>query len=123
MPSADALDVGHGIGEAGRKTRVIGKLTTVHVRQSTRRGLYGDGGGLWLQVSAGGARSWVFRFKEDGRLRVMGLGSIHTISLAEAREAALQCRKLRREGIDPIEHRRAKRTAAKVEGAKAISFE
>src|SRR5262249_19508293 len=60
--------------------RVIGKLTTVLVRQARHRGLYGDGGGLFLQVSRSGAKSWVFRFKEGHRLRVMGLGPVHTIS-------------------------------------------
>jgi hypothetical protein len=59
--------------EARPTARLIGKLTTVSVRQARLRGLYGDGGGLFLQVSPNGAKSWVFRFKKDGRLRVMGL--------------------------------------------------
>jgi RNA 3'-terminal phosphate cyclase len=54
--------------------RMIGKLTALAVSQVKRRGYYGDGGGLFLQVSASGAKSWVFRFKETGRLREMGLG-------------------------------------------------
>ena len=95
------------ISERRPTARLIGKLTTVSVRQAKRRGLYGDGGGLFLQVSDNGAKSWVFRFKEHGRLRVMGLGPIHTISLAEARDRARECRKLRLDGIDSIEARRA----------------
>jgi integrase len=102
--------------------RGIDKLTTIQVRNAKRRGLYGDGGGLFLQVSQGGTKSWVFRFKEDGRLRVMGLGPVHTIGLAEAREKARECRKLRLDRIDPIEHRRAKRTAAKLEAANTMTF-
>jgi integrase len=103
--------------------REIGKLTAVQVRQVKRRGLYGDGGGLFLQVSAGGAKSWVFRYKNDGRLRVMGLGPVHTVSLAEARERALQCRKLRLDRKDPIELRRAERMAEKLERATAMTFQ
>ena len=38
----------------------------------------------------------------------MGLGSLHTVSLEEAREGALQCRKLLRDGRDPIEERKAR---------------
>jgi hypothetical protein len=95
--------------------RELGKLTSLSVRNAKRRGLYGDGGGLFLQVSAGGSRSWVFRWKEAGRLRVMGLGPAHTVSLAEAREKALACRKLRLDDLDPIEERRAKRAAAQLE--------
>jgi integrase len=102
--------------------RLIGKLTTLTVRQARRRGLYGDGGGLFLQVSVRGAKSWVFRFKIAGRLRVMGLGPAHTISLAEARERARECRKLRLDGIDPIEARRGQRLAARLEAARAMTF-
>src|SRR5438132_1054362 len=54
--------------------RVIGKLSTVRVRQAERRGLYGDGGGLFLQVRKSGARSWVSRFREAGRRRRPGPG-------------------------------------------------
>ena len=75
--------------------RTIGKLTALAITQAKRRGYYGDGGGLFLQVSANGAKSWVFRFKESGRLREMGLGPTHTVSLAEARQKALDCRKSR----------------------------
>jgi hypothetical protein len=56
---------------------------------------------LCLQVIPSGARSWVFRFSLFGRAREMGLGSLDTVSLAEAREAALECRKLLREGRGP----------------------
>jgi hypothetical protein len=57
---------------------------------SPRREMYEDGGGLYLQVSAGGAKSWIFRFMPDGRAREMGLGPLHTIPLAEARKRAAE---------------------------------
>src|SRR6516162_128266 len=102
--------------------RTIGKLTALAMTQAKRRGYYGDGGGLFLQVSASGAKSWVFRFKEGGRLREMGLGPTHTVSLAEARQKALECRKARLDGLDPIEARRGKRIQAKLDAAKAMTF-
>lgn len=108
--------------EPGRRARVIGKLTAIRVQQAKRRGLYGDGGGLFLQVSPSGTKSWIFRFKEAGKLRVMGLGPLHTVSLAEAREKARECRRLRLEGKDPIEERKVVRAAAKLDAAKAITF-
>src|SRR5437899_6362103 len=115
MTMAEASEKG------GHAARVIGKLTTIQVRSAKRRGLYGDGGGLFLQVSQGGAKSWVFRFKEVGRLRVMGLGPVHTVSLAEARDKARECRRLRLAGKDPIEERKLMRAAAKLDAAKAIT--
>jgi hypothetical protein len=102
--------------------RKIGKLTALAITQAKRHGYYGDGGGLFLQVSASGAKSWVFRFKEGGRLREMGLGPTHTVNLAEARQKALECRKARLDGRDPIEARKAERLTAKLDAAKAMSF-
>jgi integrase len=92
------------------------------VRQQHRRGLFGDGGGLFLQVSERGTKSWIFRVKKNGRLRVMGLGPVHTVSLAEAREAARLCRKARLGGIDPIDARRAGRIEERIEAARTMSF-
>jgi integrase len=102
--------------------RTIGKLAALAITQAKRRGYYGDGGGLFLQVSPGGAKSWVFRFKESGRLREMELGPTHTVSLAEARQKALECRKARLDGLDPIEVRRGKRIQTKLDAAKAMTF-
>jgi integrase len=98
------------------------KLTTLSVRQARRSGLHGDGDGLFLQIAKGGTKSWVFRYKVDGRLRVMGLGPLHTIGLAEARERARECRKLRLDGIDPIDARRGQRAAQRLDAAKAMTF-
>jgi hypothetical protein len=100
-----------------------GKLTALKTAKVEATGYYGDGGGLFLQVSKYGSKSWVFRFKANGRLREMGLGSLDTYSLAEARERARACRKLRDEGKDPIEERNAARLRAKLEAAKAMTFE
>lgn len=81
-----------------------------------------DGGGLYLQVGANGAKSWVFRYREAGRLREMGLGPVHTVGLAKAREQANACRVLRREGIDPIAERKAGKRKVKLEAARAMTF-
>jgi len=102
--------------------RAIGKLTALAVEKAKKRGYYGDGGGLFLQVSASGSKSWVFRFKEADKLHEMGLGATHTIGLAEAREKARECRRLRLDGIDPIEARKIARAQARLDAAKAVSF-
>ena len=102
--------------------RAIGKLTALAVEKAKKRGYYGDGGGLFLQVSSSGSKSWVFRFKEAGKLHEMGLGATHTIGLAEARERARECRRLRLDGIDPIEARKIARAQARLDAAKAVSF-
>jgi len=91
----------------------INKLDTRTVATRNKPGYYGDGGGLWLQVSASGTKSWAFRFTMHGRAREMGLGATHTVPLADARIKAQECRKLVMDGIDPIEHRRTEKAAAR----------
>ncbi|MGA8755378.1 MAG: Arm DNA-binding domain-containing protein, partial [Stellaceae bacterium] len=81
------------------------RLTARAVDTIKKPGLHADGAGLYLHVSKSGSRSWIFRWKRDGRLRDMGLGPLNTISLAEARDRALACRKLTLDGGDPIEER------------------
>lgn len=102
--------------------RPIHKLSARTVEIKRKPGVYGDGGGLYLQVGPTGSKSWLFRFTLHGRAREMGLGPLHTVSLAEAREKAIACRKLLAEGIDPIEHRNAERRRAQLETAKTLTF-
>lgn len=102
--------------------RVVGRLTALAVVRA-KPGYHSDGGGLYLRVGAGAAKSWVFRFREAGRLREMGLGPLHTVTLAEAREKALGCRKQRLDGSDPITARKAAKTAARLAEASAMTFQ
>ena len=74
-------------------------------------------------MSDTGAKSWIYRFTLDGRSREMGLGPVNVISLAEARKRATECRKMRLDGIDPIEARRAQRDQRKFDAAKAMTFD
>ena len=67
-------------------TRTANKLTAFKVQKATKRGLYGDGLGLWLQVGRCGTKSWLLRYMINGKARYMGLGPVHSVSLPEARE-------------------------------------
>jgi Arm DNA-binding domain len=96
--------------------RTVGKLTALAVSRLKKSGMYPDGGGLYLQITKTGARSWVFRFKLDGRERYMGLGPLNAVSLAEARQKATEARSQRVNGVDPIQARNATRQAAKAAG-------
>lgn len=109
-------EVGHGAA------REIGKLSAVAVRGKSTPGLYADGGGLYLQVTEAGAKTWIYRFMLKGRRRDMGLGALHTVSLAEAREEARRCRQLVRDGLDPIDSRKEARLAARAATAKVMTF-
>jgi len=102
--------------------RRISRFSALRVTRVNVPGYYYDGGGLYLQVSPVGTKSWIFRFKLHGRAREMGLGSLNTISLAEARQKATKCRKLLLDGIDPIDARNAARARDRVEAARSMTF-
>jgi integrase len=102
--------------------RSINRLSSRKMSALIKRGLHTDGGGLYLQVSRYNTKAWIFRFKQNKKSRQMGLGPIHTVSLAMAREKAGECRNLLRDGIDPIEQRRAVKAAKGLETAKMMTF-
>lgn len=85
------------------RTGALHKLTAKQV-QHAKSGMHSDGGGLFLAVKGGG-RSWVFRYTQDKRKREMGLGSLSSVSLSSAREAAANARQAVAEGRDPIDAR------------------
>ena len=105
--------------------REANKLSAVKVNRLKTPGRYCDGLGLWLQVTeaAGGVtKAWLFRYQRHGRARQMGLGALHTVTLAEARERARQARQILLDGDDPIELKRKKRDEARTETAERILF-
>ncbi|TVR07408.1 MAG: site-specific integrase [Salinarimonadaceae bacterium] len=100
---------GSGAGDAGpRKPR----LTAALVR-NVGPGKYHDGGGtgLFLRVDPSSARFWIQRIVIRGKRREIGLGSFPLVSLAEAREAALENKRLVYKGGDPLFERRQARAA------------
>lgn len=103
--------------------RKIQKLTALGVQQEKRAGYHSDGAGLYLQVSEARTKSWIFRYKLNGRAREMGLGSLNAFGLAEARERAAAQRKLLADGIDPIDARDALRRTAVSAAARILTFD
>lgn len=91
-------------------------------KKDLKPGLYGDGGGLYLQVSDFQTKAWVFRFMMAGRARKMGLGDFDLVSLKDARKKRDAAYGLVVDGVDPIEERNARKAAQAVEKAKALSF-
>jgi Arm DNA-binding domain len=98
-------------------------LTALQVTKAVKPGRYGDGHGLYLQVSSSGVKSWLLRYERRGRERWMGLGPLHTVGLKDARDRALNARRQLLDGIDPLDARRAERAALTLEAARSLTFE
>jgi integrase len=105
--------------------RGIHRLSPAQVKNA-KPGTYADGGGLWLRVkpAADGtpSRSWVFRYARHGCEHNVGLGPVHTIGLAEARDAAADARKLLLVGEDPLAHKRTRLAAQRVAAVPTVTF-
>jgi integrase len=103
--------------------RNINRLSAKVVTNLKSPGYLSDGGGLYLQVSPSGSKSWIFRYTLKAKPREMGLGPLATIDLAQARKRAASCRVLLVDGIDPIEARRAHSAQQALRDARTVSFE
>jgi integrase len=97
-------------------------LTVKEVAAITKPGTHRVSKNLYLQVGPTGTKAWLFRYMRNGSPHGMGLGSLELVTLAEARDKALLCRKLLLDGLDPLEERRTKRTQALLTVASQITF-
>jgi integrase len=97
-------------------------LSAAKVKALKAPGDYLDGRGLYLQVRNPTSKSWLLKYSIEKRAREMGLGSAFDFTLAEARDMRDHFRKLAKQGIDPIEHRRADKAAKALDRAKALTF-
>ena len=98
-------------------------LTSKKVAKLSKRpGRYHDGHGLYLQVANEHNVSWLLRFQRHGRERWLGIGPLHTVGLADARERAKAARLQLLDGVDPVDAKRAARAAAKLADVRRLTF-
>src|SRR5262245_9591576 len=100
---------------------MIEKLTSKQIKNA-KPGYHADGGGLYLQKREGGLGSWIFRYARNGREHWLGLGSLDTINVDEAREQARQMRQMLLAGKDPAIERRERHAEQAKQRAATILF-
>ena len=95
------------------------------VETATEIGYHRCDRGLYLQVAGSGTKSWLFRYKSPvtAKQREMGLGSLNLVSLAAARDIAVECRRQVLSGLDPLEERARIKRARHLEQARSITFQ
>ena len=98
----------------------MGKLSAARVKALTGRGRYSDGDGLYLNIAKGGSKSWVLRITIDRRRRDLGLGSVKSVSLVEARNRAHDLRVAVAQDRDPIAEQRRGDIPTFSDAAKAV---
>lgn len=102
-----------------RGRRAEQALTAAFVRTIRKAGKYHDGGGLglYLRVEDNGARQWVQRMTIHGKRRELGLGAPPFVSLLQAREKAIDNKRLVRAGDDPLQTKKQARAIMNFEAA------
>jgi integrase len=92
------------------------------IQQATPGSMLHDGNGLYFNASGPGRGSWEWRYSRFGNEHWMGLGSYRDVSLAQARQAMLEKRKMLKEGRDPITERRTQWVKEREEDKKSKTF-
>ncbi|HMF27142.1 MAG TPA: integrase arm-type DNA-binding domain-containing protein, partial [Candidatus Cybelea sp.] len=92
------------------------------INKLTEPGRYAIGHGAYLQISEWKTRAWVFRYARDGKAHHIGMGSADYVSLSEARERAIEYRRMLARGEDPLEQKRGEKRAERAERERARTF-
>jgi len=98
-------------------------LSARGVAALTEPGRYAVGHGAYLQISTPWrTKSWIFRYVRNGKARHVGMGSCDYVTLSEARERAIEYRRMLARGEDPFEAKRAGVRAASAAAERAKTF-
>lgn len=101
------------------------ELSPLEISRLASAGYHHVGGvaGLVLQISSRGTKSWLLRVMVGGKRREIGLGGYPDVTVAGAREAAREYRKLIATGIDPVASRAEAKSKLAAAIASSITFE
>jgi integrase len=92
------------------------------LQRITRHGRYSCGHGCYMQIAEGGTRAWVFRYRRGHKGYHIGLGSCEYVTLAEAREKAIEYRRMIAAGRDPLTEKHAKKREGLLAAVHAKTF-
>ena len=99
----------------------LSEIQVRNAKPATKARKLFDTGGLYLHITLSGGRWWRFKYRFDGKEKLLSLGVYPDVGLKDAREKRDDLRKQIAAGIDPGTHRKAIKTS-RVE-AQANSFE
>jgi integrase len=95
-------------------------LRNLKVLDGRKSAYFGDGGGLYLRVFAGGSRQWVYRYSRDGKQIYYPLEFYPAMSLADARSKSAALTLMRKNGGDPVQE--DARVQKEAEQAKQVAL-
>src|SRR6516225_8382792 len=81
----------------------------------------GDSGGLYLAVMPTGGKLWRWKYRFEGKEKLMAIRGYPEVSLAAARELHAEGRRLLASGVDPMARRRAVKLAVQVQSENSFA--
>jgi len=98
-------------------------LTDVTVRTAKPRDRsykLADSGGLYLEVTPAGGKRWRWKYRIEGREKLLSMGVYPDVPLVAARARRDEARRLLASGIDPSVHRQAAKSATAESSANSF---
>jgi integrase len=80
-----------------------------------------DERGLFVFVTATGAKSFRWKYRKDGKEKLMTFGRYPDVSIATARERHAEARRLLTSGVDPMKERKAKKVTVKIAAGNSFA--
>jgi integrase len=116
-------------GEDAKMAKALTAKRIAKLRKIPGRYADGETAGLYLQVTTPptiqrprGAASWILRYQVGDKEHMLGIGSLSEFTLKEARDRAKLARQQLKDGVDPIDARKAAKAAAALEAARSKTF-
>src|SRR5437763_7405437 len=118
--------VGDGVGKPKDEWHRSGGMrhypSWKDLQRITKRGRYSCGHGCYMQIAEGGSRAWLFRYRTGNKGYHIGLGSCEYVTLAEARDKAIEYRRMLAAGRDPMTEKRGAKRERLLATAHAKTF-
>jgi len=99
------------------------KLTDIRIKKvkpSDKARKIFDGGGLYLQIEPTGGKLWGYKYRFDGKYKLLALGKYPDVSLQDARERHQDARKRLAQGIDPSSAKKAQKLLGQERAANSF---
>jgi len=101
------------------------KLTALHIQKAKPKEkdykLF-DCGGLFLLITKTGGKLWRYKYRFEGKEKLLSLGKYPDVGLKEAREKHQEARKLLASGANPSAHRQAQKEAQRAKTANSFEL-
>ena len=99
------------------------KLTDINIRKAKsdkKVRKLSDGGGLFLQIEPTGGKLWRYKYRFEGKQKLLALGKYPDVPLQEARKRHTEAREQLAQGVDPSAVKKAQKAAGKERAANTF---